>query len=188
MKHLLIPVLLSFGVAASAADTYSIDPTHTHATFSFQHLGFSTFHGKIPSQRGTISLDREKKTGEVDVVFDLAALTTGVKKFDDHLRSKDFFAVETHPTATFKASKITFKGDVPASVTGDLTIKGISKPVTLQVTSFHCGQHPMLKVPACGANASATINRSDFGLTYALPAVKDQITLDIEVEAAREQE
>lgn len=188
MKAILIAMLLSFGAAASAADTYSIDPSHTHATFAFQHLGFSTFHGKIPSQRGTISLDRAQKTGEVDVVFDLTAVTTGVKKFDDHLRSEDFFEVESHPTATFKSRKVTFEGDAPASITGDLTIKGISKPVTLKVTSFHCGQHPMLKVPACGANASATINRSDYGMTYALPAVKDQITLEIEVEAARGQE
>jgi polyisoprenoid-binding protein YceI len=184
MKRILIATLLmSFAMAAGAADTYKIDPNHTHATFSFQHLGFSTFHGKIPSRSGTITLDRAKKTGEIDVVFDLAAVTTGVKKFDDHLRGEDFFAVDKHPSATFQATRIVFKGDQPATVTGNLTIKGITKPVTLRVTSFNCGQHPMLKVPACGANASATINRSDFGLTYALPAVKDQIDLDIEVEA-----
>lgn len=188
MKHILIAALVSFGAAASAADTYSIDPEHTHATFAFEHLGFSTFHGKIPSQRGTIRLDRANKTGEIDVVFDLAAVTTGVKKFDEHLRDEDFFEVDAHPTATFKSRKIEFDGDAPATITGELTIKGITKPVTLTVTSFHCGQHPMLKAPACGANASATIKRSDFGLTYGLPAVKDEITLDIEVEAAQEQE
>lgn len=185
MKPILITVLLSFGVAATAAETYSIDPAHTHATFAFEHLGFSTFHGKIPSQSGTITLDRENKSGAVDVVFDLAAVTTGVKKFDEHLRSKDFFEVDKHQTATFKSSKVAFEGDQPATIAGTLTIKGISKPVTLQVTSFNCDQHPMLKIPACGANASATINRSDYGLSYALPAVKDQIKLEIEVEATR---
>jgi polyisoprenoid-binding protein YceI len=188
MKYFLFAALLSFGAAASAADTYSIDANHTHATFSFEHLGFSTFYGKIPSQRGTVTLDRARKTGEVEVAFDLNGITTGVKKFDDHLRSKDFFEVETHPTATFKSNKITFKGDTPDSLSGELTIKGITKPVTLKVTSFHCGQHPMSKAPACGANATATINRSDFGLTYALPAVKDQIKLDIEVEATQGKE
>lgn len=184
MKKFLAAVLFSSCCAAvHAADTYAVDPNHTSATFSFQHLGFSTFHGKIPAQGGSITLDREQKSGNLEVVFDLEGIATGVPKFDEHLRSKDFFEVDKHPTATFKSSKITFKGDKPASVAGDLTIKGITKPVTLQVTSSNCGPHPMMKVPACGANATAKINRSDFGLSYALPAVKDEITLDIEVEA-----
>src|SRR5690606_1228907 len=107
MKRILIATLLtSFGMAASAADSYTIDPDHTHATFSFEHLGFSTFHGKIPSRSGSITLDRAPQTGKVDVVFDLAAVTTGVKKFDEHLREKDFFEVDKHPTATFKADEM----------------------------------------------------------------------------------
>lgn len=169
--------------AANAADTYSVDKNHTHATFSFQHLGFSTFHGKVPAREGTIVLDRAQKTGTVDVAFDLEDVVTGVPKFDDHLRSQDFFEVEKHPTATFKSGKVTFQGDTPTALTGDLTIKGVTKPVTLQITSFKCAQHPMLKVPACGANATAKIKRSDFGLSYALPAVPDEIALMIEVEA-----
>jgi polyisoprenoid-binding protein YceI len=108
-----------------------------------------------------------------------------VRKFDEHLRSRDFFEVEKNPSASFKSSRITFEGDAPASVTGDLTIKGVSKPVVLKIESFSCGQHPMMKVPACGANAVATIKRSDYGMTYALPAVKDEITLIIEVEATQ---
>jgi polyisoprenoid-binding protein YceI len=154
-------------------------------TFSFQHLGFSTFHGKIPAQSGTITLDREQKTGSVDVQFDLKALATGVPKFDDHLRSKDFFEVGKQPTAAFKSNKMSFKGDDPAIVSGDLTIKGITKPVTLEVKDFKCGPHPMMKVAACGANATAKIKRSDFGLSYALPAVADEINLSIEVEAGK---
>src|SRR5690606_17523357 len=121
-----------------------------------------------------------------EIVFDLNRVTTGVPEFDDHLRSADFFDVERHPTATFKATKISFEGDAPSVVEGTLTIKDVAKPVTLQVTSFNCGQHPMKKAPACGANASATIKRSDFGLTYALPAVRDEIGLEIEVEAIQE--
>ncbi len=177
----------SFCVAAHAADTYTIDPMHTHATFSFDHLGFSTFYGKIPSKSGSITLDTAKKSGSVDVTFELDEVTTGVDKFDDHLESDDFFDTDNHPTATFKSNKITFKGDQPATIAGDLTIKGITKPVTLQVTRFHCANHPMMKVPACGANASGKIKRSDYGLTYALPAVPDEIGLDIEVEATKKQ-
>jgi polyisoprenoid-binding protein YceI len=185
-RTLAILLLVSCGATASAADTYTIDPGHTHASFSFQHLGFSTFTGKIPARSGAIVLDRAQKTGTIDVTFDPKAVATGVPKFEDHLRSRDFFDVEKHPTATFKSRKITFEGDEPASVMGDLTIKGVSKPVTLKIESFNCATHPMEKVPACGANATATIKRSDYGMSYALPAVKDEILLDIEVEALQE--
>lgn len=187
MKKMLVAILSgSCCLAANAADTYTIDANHTHATFAFQHLGLSTFKGKIPSKNGTITLDRAQKTGSVDVTFDLDEITTGVDKFDDHLESKDFFIVDKYPTATFKSTKFTFQGDRPATIVGDLTIKGIKKPVTLKVTSFNCvDQHPMEKVPACGANGTATIKRSDFDLGFALPAVKDEIELEIEVEAMR---
>lgn len=183
-KTLVAMLAASFCMAGNAADNYTVDPNHTHATFSFQHLGLSTFDGKIPAQKGTVALDRAQKTGSVEVVFDLKGIATGVADFDDHLRSPDFFEVEKHPTAAFKSDKVTFNGDTPATVAGNLTIKGITKPVTLKVTSFKCvDQHPMEKVPACGANATASIKRSDFGLKYALPAVLDEIKLDVEIEA-----
>jgi polyisoprenoid-binding protein YceI len=185
-KILAIALLctLANGRALQAAETtYSIDPNHTHATFAFQHLGFSTFHGKVPARAGTIVLDRAAKSGRVDVEFDPKAVATGVPKFEEHLRSPDFFEVARHPTASFKSSKITFDNDVPKTIAGDLTIKGITRPVTLQVQSFHCADHPMAKVPACGANATASIKRSDYGMVYALPAVPDEIKLEIEVEA-----
>ena len=175
---------LANGAAVQAAETtYSIDPNHTHATFAFQHLGFSTFYGKVPARAGTIVLDRAAKTGRIEVEFDPKAVATGVPKFEEHLRSADFFEVAKHPTASFKSSRITFENDVPKEVAGALTIKGISRPVTLQVHSFHCADHPMAKVPACGANATASIKRSDYGMEYGLPAVPDEIKLEIEVEA-----
>jgi polyisoprenoid-binding protein YceI len=179
-------VLATATPAQAAEETYSIDTNHTHATFAFQHLGFSTFHGKVPARRGTVVIDREARTGRVEVEFDPNAVATGVPKFDEHLRSPDFFEVAKHPTATFKSSRMTFddKG-TPKTVVGDLTIKGISKPVTLQVNSFNCGNHPMAKVPACGANASASIKRSDYAMAFALPAVPDEIKLEIEVEAMK---
>lgn len=179
----VVSTVCSSPAAWTAETTYAIDPNHTHATFAFQHLGFSTFHGKVPARTGTIVLDRVAKTGRVDVEFDPNAVATGVPKFEEHLRGADFFEVARHPTASFKSSKVTFDNDVPKEVEGQLTIKGITKPVTLQVRSFHCGDHPMAKVPACGANATAAIRRSDYGMTFALPAVPDEITLEIEVEA-----
>ena len=187
MKSILVVVAAcaSFLGAAEAAGTYSIDPNHTHATLAFQHLGLSTFHGKVPARSGTIVFDPSAKTGRIDVEFDPAALVTGVPKFDEHLRNGDFFEVAKHPTATFKSSSLTFENGVPKQVEGELTIKGITKRVTLQVNSFHCAEHPMAKVPACGANATASIKRSDFGMSYALPAVPDEIALEIEVEAMK---
>lgn len=182
-KTVVALALFSCCAAASAAETYTIDPNHTHVTFSFQHLGFSTFDGKIPARSGTIVLDRTQKTGRIDITFDLGALSTAVPDFDEHLRGPDFFEVEKHPTATFKSSKITFDADAPAQITGDLTIKDISKPVTLKVTHFKCGPHPMMNAPACGANASAQITRSDFDLGMYAPAVSDELMLAIEVEA-----
>ena len=185
MKKFCLAVFLSSCcVVASAADTYQVDANHTHATFTFQHLGLSSFDGKIPAKSGTMVLDRAQKTGSVEVVFDLAKISTGVAKFDDHLRSPDFFATDKNPTAEFKSTKVTFEGDKPATVAGNLTLNGATKPVTLKVTSFNCiDQHPMAKVPACGGNATATIKRSDFGIKYALPAVPDEIKLSLEVEA-----
>ena len=190
MNKILAMALVS-AVCCSAAvhaaeTTYAVDANHTHATFAFQHLGFSTFHGKIPARNGTIVLDRAAKTGRVEVEFDPGAVATGVPKFEEHLRSADFFDVAKHPAATFKSSRLTFDNDVPRQVEGELTIKGITRPVTLEVRSFHCGDHPMAKVPACGANATASIKRSDYGMTYALPAVPDEITLEIEVEALQQ--
>jgi polyisoprenoid-binding protein YceI len=184
MKKVFLAVVAgSYCLAANAAN-YTIDPNHTQATFSFQHLGLSTFNGKIPAKSGSVALDRAQNTGSIEVVFDLKGIATGVPDFDKHLRSADFFDVEKHPTAVFKSNKLMFNGETPASVAGNLTIKGITKPVTLKVTSFKCvDEHPMEKTPACGANASASIKRSDFGFTYALPAVLDEIKLEVEIEA-----
>ena len=191
IKHFAVAAVAALAcslatVTRAAEETYTVDTNHTHATFAFQHLGFSTFHGKVPAKGGTVVIDREARTGRVDVEFDPNAVATGVPKFEEHLRSADFFEVAKHPTATFKSSRMTFdQQGSPKTVEGELTIKGITKPVTLQVTSFHCGDHPMAKVPACGANATASIKRSDYGMSFALPAVPDEIGLEIEIEAMR---
>jgi polyisoprenoid-binding protein YceI len=188
MKNKILAALVAASccVSANAADTYKIDPNHTAAIFAFQHFGFSTFRGKIPAQSGAITIDPAAKTGSAEVVFDIKAIATGVPKFDAHLKSEDFFEADKYPTATFKATNFTFDGDAPSTITGDLTIKGITKPVTLKVTSFKCADHPMMKVPACGANATAKIKRTDFDVGLYAPNVSDEIELDIEVEAMQQ--
>jgi polyisoprenoid-binding protein YceI len=183
MKRVLVVAALSLPVIAMA-DSYTIDPTHTYPNFTVNHLGFSTMHGRFDKTTGTISMDRAKGTGSVEVVIDMASVNTGFQKRDDHLRSPDFFNATEFPEMTFKSTKVAFQG-TGATVDGQLTMKGVTKPVTLNVDSINCGVHPMNKKDVCGFNATAKIRRSDFGVSYALPAVGDDISLNIEVEAVK---
>ena len=183
MKRVLAVATLSLPVFAMA-DSYTIDPTHTYPNFTVNHLGFSTMHGRFDKSAGTISMDRAKGTGSVEVVIDMASVNTGFQKRDDHLRSPDFFGATEFPEMTFKSTKVAFQG-AGATVEGQLTMKGVTKPVTLNVDSINCGVHPMNKKDVCGFNATAKIRRSDFGVNYALPAVGDDISLNIEVEAVK---
>ena len=168
-----------------AAETYNVDPNHTHAIFKFQHLGLSTFSGKFAGATGIVTLDQATKTGAADITFDAKSISTGVPKLDQHLQTADFFDTEKFPTINFKSKKFEFKGNKVTSVQGDLTIKGVAKPVTLTVDSMNCKQHPMAKKPACGANAHTTVKRSDYGMIQFIPDVGDEIPLEIEVEAIR---
>jgi polyisoprenoid-binding protein YceI len=185
----LIPVLgacavAAIGYVAQAADTYKIDPNHSFPSFEINHMGFSTFRGRFDKTSGTITIDVAKKAGSADVTIDVDSVSTGVDKLNTHLKSPDFFDAAKFPTITFKSSSFKFKGDTPVAVTGDLTMHGVTKPVTLTVDSFACKPHPLLKVPACGAGASAVIKRSDWGIGSYPPAILgEEVTLKIQVEA-----
>lgn len=187
MKTLFTGVVLaaaSFG--AAAADTYAVDGTHTLPTFEISHFGFSTTRGSFTDTRGTIVLDTARKSGSVDIAIDAASLSTAVPKLTEHLKKPDFFDVAKYPTITFKSSALKFDGDRLVSVAGDLTMHGVTKPVTLEVTSFACREHPMKKLPHCGADAVATIQRSDWGITAYSPAIGETVTLKIQVEATKQ--
>ena len=132
-------------------------------------------------------LDRAAKTGAVDVTIDVASINTGDALFNEHIQAEDFFDTANHPTITFKSSKMTFKGDQPVSVAGDLSIKGVTRSVTLAITNFKCMPHPMLKVDACGANATAEIKRSEFNMGKNVPYVSDVVTLSLPIEAVKQQ-
>lgn len=187
MKHLFVASILSAtSFAAAAADTYVIDPTHTFTNFEVSHLGFSTSRGRFDKTEGTIVLDLKKKTGSADVTIDANSLSTGVAKLDDHLKNPDFFEVGKYPVIVFKSRALKFDGDTLVSVSGDLQMHGVTRPVTLAVTHFACKEHPMRKTPHCGADATATIRRSDWGMTAYVPAVGDEVKLSIQVEAAKQ--
>lgn len=184
-KSLLAAVLLSGAtLAAQAAEsTYNIDPTHTFPTFEISHLGFSTFRGRFDKTEGTLKLDPAKKTGSVEVTIDVNSVSTGVAKLDAHLKNEDFFDTAKYPLITFKSTQFKFDGDRLDEVTGDLTMHGLTRPVTLDVDDFVCKAHPLAGVWACGANLETTIKRSDWGISKYSPNVGEEVKLQIEVEA-----
>lgn len=184
MKKVLLVIVFSVFTTAAMAGSYTIDPTHTYPNFTINHLGFSTMHGRFGKTSGSLNLDQAKGTGSVDITVDMASVDTGFKKRDDHLRSPDFFNAIEFPTMTFKSTKVVFKGK-GAVVTGNLTIKGVTKSVKLDIPSINCGVHPFNKKHVCGFDASTSIKRSDFGIKYGLPAIGDEMNIRIELEAVK---
>lgn len=183
LTTLLLPM---FAGAAQAADTYVIDSSHTFPSFEISHFGFSTFRGRFDKTSGSVTLDIAKKTGGADISIDVASISTGVAKLDEHLLKDDFFDVAKYPVITFKSRDFKFRGDTLSTVTGDLAMHGVTRPVTLTVAAFTCKEHPLKKIQACGADASATINRSDWGITTYSPNIGEEVTLHIEIEAHRQ--
>ncbi|KWB48127.1 polyisoprenoid-binding protein [Burkholderia ubonensis] len=156
---------LSFPAFADVS-TYQFDPTHTYPSFEADHFGgLSVWRGKFDKSSGTVTLDRAAKTGTVDVTTQLASISTGNTKLDEHLQTNEFFDVAKYPEAVYKGT-VKFKGDKPAEVVGNLTLHGVTKPLTLKIDSFKCMPHPMLKREVCGIDAVGEFNRDEFGLDY----------------------
>jgi polyisoprenoid-binding protein YceI len=172
--------------ASAELETYTIDARHTFPFYEVNHLGYSMQRGRFNKTSGKITIDTAAKKGSVDVAIDAASVDSGVDKLNEHLRGEDFFNVAKNPTITFKSSSFAFDGDKVKSATGDLTINGITKPATLTAVAFLCGPHPVNKKKQCGADLTTTIKRSDFGMKYALPALGDDVTLRIPVEALKD--
>ena len=173
--------------ALAAPEGYTLDPNHTFPSFEVVHFGVSVSRGKFTKTSGKAVIDRAAKTGSIDITVEAASVDIGHERLNNHLRTKDFFNVEQFPTVTYKADAIRFNGDTPASVDGNLTMLGVTRPVTLSLNWFKCFVHPMMKKEVCGADGTATIKRSEFGMKYGLPtAVGDDIKLLIQVEAAHD--
>ena len=185
IKHLLIALAAASAVPAFASDSYTIDPSHTFPSFEADHMGISVWRGKFNKTSGTVVLDRAAKTGAIDILIDASSLDFGYDKLNTHAKAADIFDVAQFPNATYKSKSVTFKGDVPASVDGDLTLHGVTRPVTLTISKFKCIIHPMLKREVCGADATAQFSRADFGIRYGMPMLAPEVTLAIQVEAVR---
>lgn len=170
--------------AAAAPVTYKMDPNHTDVVASWSHFGFSNPIAHFGQVDGTITHDADNVgQSSVSVTIPLAGLNSHVARFDEHLRSADFFDAAKYPTITFKSTKVEAAGDNKLRVIGDLTIKGITKPAVLDVTINKIGEQPMAKRPAAGFAATTVIKRSDFGVDKYAPNVSDEVTISITTEA-----
>jgi polyisoprenoid-binding protein YceI len=186
-KKILITLLGGLlGAPAMAAESYTVDPRHTYPMYEVDHWGWSLQRGRFTKTSGKITLDREAKTGTVDVTISAASVSTGLDKWDEQMRSEEWFDAEKHPEITFKAAKIVFNGDKPASVPGELTIRGVTRPATLEVARFGCRPNPVNKKEVCGADTSTVIKRSEFGILKYLPGIADEVRLLVSVEAFKD--
>ena len=191
VSHLvLLANLLGAGAASAAPQAYVIDPVHSFPSFSIGHLGMTTIRGRFDKMSGKVVLDPAAKAGSVEVKIAAASVSTGDDKRadgkrsrDEHLRSADFFNAAEFPEIVYRSTKLNFKGDAIESIDGNLTMLGVTRPVRLQVPQFKCGPHPFTKKPMCGADAEATIRRTDFGMKFGVPAIADEVFLQVNLEA-----
>ena len=186
MRRVAFLLLILAASARAEPVTYRIDPAATHVHFEVLHFGTSTARGRFDGVAGNVVLDRAARSGDVSIEVDTASVNTGLAPFDSVLRRGDMLATQAHPKAWFVARRLAFDGDRLASVSGEFTLRGTSRPLTLRALTFGCRLHPTLQREVCGGDFEAELLQSDFGLTYALPFVSDRVRLLIQVEAIRD--
>jgi polyisoprenoid-binding protein YceI len=169
MKNLTVAalLLLASGAALAAPTAYKLDPEHSFPSFEADHFGgMSVWRGKFNNAAGEVHIDRAAHTGDIAVTIQAASINFGLEKLEKHVKSADFLDVEKFPTATFKGSFSKWNGDVPTEASGEFTLHGVAKPLVLKINSFNCRVHPMRKLDWCGADASASFNRADYGINW----------------------
>ncbi len=189
VRRALAASLLALALNASAglsdvpSGQYGLDKPHGYITFSYSHMGFSNPHVGFNSFEVELNLDNESpENSTVNVTIDATSIDSRVDVFNGHLNGPNFFDTANHPTITFTSTSIEMTGEDTMNVNGDLTIKGVTKPVTLMAKINKAGNHPMRKMPWIGVEAEAKVSRSDWGLTRAVPTVGDEVTIWISVE------
>ena len=180
-------LVLCVGVVGAASATpvvYEIDPDHTYPSFEADHMGVSVWRGKLNRTFGHVTVDRTAGTGSVELVFDLSSIDFGKSELNVWAQGTEFFNVSVYPTATYKGTLGGFVRGAPSRVTGQLSLHGVMRPVPLQIKSFKCIPHPVLKRELCGADAAATFRRDEFGLTAGRDyGFNMEVVLRIQVEA-----
>ena len=188
MKSTLATLALSAALSAPvfAADSYTVDPNHTFPVFEVNHLGFTNQRGRFNRSTGKITLDIAARKGSVELVIDTTSLDMGFDTWDKHLSADGFFNAEKFPTMTFKSDRLVFDGNKVVAADGSLTLLGVTRPLRLAVNNFNCGPNPFTKKAMCGADVSATLKRSEFGMVKFLPAVGDEVRISSPVEAYKD--
>lgn len=188
IRTALATIVALVAVPAFAQETYVIDPVHSQPQWIARHIGFSNQHGNFGKATGKIVLDRAAKKGSIDVSIDATSIRTYDERLDKVVKGERFFNVEKFPTLTFKSTNLAFDGDKLVGADGELTMLGVTRPVSLKISNFGCGEQAFNKKPMCGAEATATIKRSDWGMTDGLKIGNpgDEIGLVIPVEAYRD--
>lgn len=185
-RTLLAAVLLatSTGFASAATVTYEIDPNHTYPSFEADHMGISFWRGKFNKTTGKVLLDKTASNGTVDLTIDIASVDFGLDALNAEAAKPELFDTTKYPQATYRGKLEGFEKGAPTRVVGNLTLHGVTKPVELKINRFKCMPHPLYKRELCGADATATFNRDDFGLSAGKDYGFDmKVTLNIQVEA-----
>ena len=187
-KNFFAAALALVSIAAHAeVATYVMDPKHTFVTFEIGHEATSTNRGRFDKKEGTVEFDRSAKVGKVNMSLDLASVNTGTEVLDKILRGSEVFDTEKYPKAVFVSDRFAFNGDKVSEVTGQLTLKGQTHPITLKATNFNCYMNAYLKREVCGGDFRAAMKRSDWGLNYAINlGFVDDMALVIQVEAIKQ--
>ena len=184
--YFVLSALLLFAAPALAEDNYRVDPLHTTSTFSVSHLGLSMQRGSFGKTTGTVVLDRAARTGSIDVAIDASSVTSGSPARETLLKGEDYFNVAQFPMITFKSTHLKFDGEAVVGAEGELTIRGVTRPVLLAVSDFKCAIHPSTKKPVCGAEVTANVKRSEFGMTKNQPSTGDEVRIAIAIEAIQQ--
>ena len=189
IRMLVAGIAATVAIPVGAQETYVLESVHSQPQWEARHIGFSNQHGSFGKATGKITLDRAARKGNIDVTIDAASIKTFDGRLDTIVKGERFFNVEKYPTITFKSTNVMFDGDRVVGAEGELTMLGVTKPVTLKVANFSCGEQAFNKKPMCGADATATIKRSEWGMTDGLKIgnPSDEIKLTIPVEAYRDQ-
>jgi len=174
------------GTAFAEPVAYEFDKSHANLSFSYNHLGYSTTEGRFGNWDGTLLIDKDEPSrSSIEFTIDITSLDTFFDDRDTHFLSADFFDAGKYPTATFKSTKVEKTGENQLQVTGDLTIKDITKPVTLEVNVTAFGEHPMAKKEAAGFSISTVVKRSDYGMDMYVPYVGDEVTVTFHAETLK---
>lgn len=186
LRKSLFPALFVLAFPVAAADTYTLDNSHTYPRWEASHFGFSTHRGQFNKTSGKLVLDPKAGKGSIQVTVVTASLSTNDPKMDEHMKTADFFDVGKHPTMTFVSKGMKFENGSPVSATGDFTMLGVTRPLTLRITRVKCGMQPIIKKEVCGAEVTGTVKRSAHGMKYGIPGLSDDIKLTIQVEAVKD--